>query len=119
MFDQLPIHDATLKEIQIEWAEGTCTLNIDTHSGTASSLVFQGVTRISVSRDFPWGRSVSVNAARQTEAGRYDIEMQSGDTVSVCASSWQFNWLVGTKNLWQPGCRENGRRSPWPTRLQP
>ena len=90
MFDTLPLHDATLKGVHFAWADGRCVLELATVEFGVRELVFSGVTELHAPRLLPWGPSVSVNATRQQGAGTFEVELQSGDTLKVQASGWQF-----------------------------
>ncbi len=85
--DQL--HDATLLAIRFEWATRACHFDF---SGVPQRLepftiTFMDVTELVIPAEWPWGRSVSVLDARDTGAGRYEFEMQSGDTIVVLVGS--------------------------------
>lgn len=87
-FDDLELHDATLKMIQLSWSEMECRLSVTTQHGSAE-LVFSGVTHVDVPMEQPWGPSASINAQRATP-GAFEIEMQSGDLVRINAASFRF-----------------------------
>lgn len=85
------LHDATLLTIRFDWATRTCNFDF---SGVPQllepfTITFMGVTELVIPADWPWGRSVSVSDARDTGAGRYEFEMQTGDTIVVVAGCRQ------------------------------
>jgi len=84
------LHDAVLLSIDMQWAEGTVTLGVRTANGP-KRLVVKQVTRLVCPREYPWGRSVSINEVRlgETPAGtsfQLEIEMQSGDVLAIRGS---------------------------------
>lgn len=89
MLDSLPLHDATLREVRFAWAEARCTLRLLTNGHGAQALVFSGVTELHLPRQQPWGPSVSINAARECGANKFEVELQSGDVLRLQAASWQ------------------------------
>lgn len=85
--DQL--HDATLLATRFHWATRTCDFDF---SGVPRllepfTITFMDVTELVIPADWPWGRSESVLNARDAGAGRYEFEMQTGDTIVVMAGS--------------------------------
>lgn len=85
--DQL--HDATLLTIRFDWATRTCNFDF---SGAPRllepfTIAFTGVTELVIPADWRWGRSVSVLEARDTGSGRYEFEMQTGDTIVVVVAA--------------------------------
>jgi hypothetical protein len=87
--EKLPLHDATLKSVEVLWAEARCRLFLELAAGS-HVLEFGGVTRVAIPREAPWGRSVSVNGV-SVKGGVAAIEMQSGDTIEVSASEAEFS----------------------------
>jgi hypothetical protein len=88
MFKDLPLHDATLHTIRIDWRAGVCTLMLDAASGS-HELIFTGLLGIAIPREQPWGPSVSINDVRERDGG-YEIEVQSGDVLRIVAESWRL-----------------------------
>ena len=85
------LHDAVLLSVDLKWADGTVTLDMRTATGP-EQIVVRGVTRLVCPREYPWGRSVSVNeirleVARAAARFQIEIEMQSGDVLVVCGSA--------------------------------
>ena len=89
-FDQLDLHDATLKTVRFEWKDATCTLEIEEVSSEPCRLRFLGVSDVHMPRALPWGPSNSINGLRQSEGNAFEIELQSGDVMVIKAESWQF-----------------------------
>jgi len=89
------MHDWTLVEILFEWQAARVTLSFRQNAGV-STIVAEGVSRLDVPHTNEWGPSVSVNRVRgpvhADDAGRgrrrLTIEMQSGDVITVLASSF-------------------------------
>ena len=79
------LHDATLVSIRFDWASRTCAFDF---AGAPShmepfSISFSSVSELAVPAAYPCGPSVSVLSAKDVGGGRYEFEMQSGDTISV------------------------------------
>lgn len=90
MFDKLPLHDAILRTINVDWAGRSCVLTMAMSESGSSQLIFSGITELFLPRHEPWGRSVSVNSLTSSGPTKFEIEMQSGDVLSVVAANWQF-----------------------------
>jgi hypothetical protein len=90
MFDKLPLHDATLLFANLDWRKGNLTLLIEMTPAKSGRLIFSGLAGLTIPREFPWGSSVSINCARNTETDAFEIEMQSGDVLLIQAQGWQF-----------------------------
>lgn len=89
-FADLPLHDATLSAIHISYEAGRCDLVLRVLGGGIYQLAFEGFRTLDFPRHQPWGRSCSVNVARQIAAQRYEFELQSGDVLRVEATSWSL-----------------------------
>ena len=90
----LPLHDATVESIDVAWAKVQCVLRLRavTKPNTYAEpciLEFRGLKHLRLSKEQPWGPSVSINGATFTN-GAISIEMQSGDTIEIIASEMQF-----------------------------
>ncbi|MFC3627342.1 hypothetical protein ACFOKJ_14585 [Vogesella amnigena] len=85
------LHDATLLLIEIDWAQGSCKLHLQTTSHGQGSLLFLALRSIHIPYYQPWGPSVSINSCAQPATGKWEIEMQSGDVLQIAADScsWQ------------------------------
>jgi hypothetical protein len=82
------LHDATLKEVRLEWGGGVVHLTFKTGIADSDLAVVEaeGVTSLKCPRLYPWGPSSSVNIAALEEIadGRVlTVEMQSGDVLEV------------------------------------
>jgi hypothetical protein len=93
----LPLHDAIMQEIRVCWNQKQVTLMLDVFlnpklKAEPCELVFYGVTNIEIPHYAPWGKSTCINAVR-FEENRFQIEMQTGDILSIEASSYEFQEL--------------------------
>jgi hypothetical protein len=83
-------HDATLVAIELRWNEGVAIVVTRTSSGQKRFAV-DGVVHLECARNFPWGRSVSINKMGVTAAPAdtllITIEMQSGDVLAIRGTS--------------------------------
>ncbi len=84
------LHDAVLLSVAMKWEDGAVSISCRGSKG-AVALVVSHVSRLECPREFPWGPSVSINAARLTSLPngtiRLEVEMQSGDVVIVQGDS--------------------------------
>jgi hypothetical protein len=87
MIEDFDLHDATLVDVHLEWAEGACTMTLRRSVLQNCYLKFTGVSQLSLPRAQPWGPSQSINAAYMRNTGQYEIEMQSGDLIQIDASA--------------------------------
>jgi len=83
-------HDTVLTSIEVNWSEGKCSLTVRAASGTYH-LSFAGLTALVMFRSMPWGPSASINEIREASKSRYEIEMQSGDTIAITASAHEIS----------------------------
>lgn len=81
------LHDATLQTIRFDWATRTCHFDFSgvPHRLEPFTITFMDVIALVIPAEWPWGRSVSVLEAKDRGSGRYELEMQSGDTIAVVA----------------------------------
>jgi hypothetical protein len=83
------LHDAVLERIELHWEDGILSIALTRVPGGPVVLTASGLRDFSVSRRQEWGPSVFVNEARVRRDGEaaieMDIEMQSGDTITVVA----------------------------------
>lgn len=96
-FEALPLHDALLRSVDVDWQEKRCTFQVlafakPRSDGTAHVLVFEGVTFLSMTRNEPWGPSSHVNCVSSV-GPRFRLEMQSGDIIELTAASFAFRAL--------------------------
>ena len=54
------------------------------------SLTFVEVSALQIPASLPWGPSVSVLEFRSGGSGRFEFEMQSGDTIAVVSGDSSF-----------------------------
>ena len=87
--ERLRLHDATLRSVEVLWAEARCRLFLELAAGN-HILEFRGVTRVEIPHEAAWGPSESVNGI-SVQGGVAAIEMQSGDTIKVSASEAEFS----------------------------
>jgi hypothetical protein len=94
---QSNLHDATLQEVVCMWDSQVSILMRTLHRQVRIKAI--GFTALVVPREAPWGRSVSVNEVRLVKTGsnqvRLEIEMQSGDTITVAASQVEADEYIG------------------------
>jgi hypothetical protein len=83
--NSVDFHDATLHSVSIDWRAQTCAVDVSLTVGGRVTVVWPNVTNVSVPHEAPWGKSVSINAVGSPKAGTYEVEMQSGDTIVICA----------------------------------
>lgn len=90
-FDALPLHDAVVRTIEIDWEKKLCRfrLSVVSRSSNDALLAFEGVTWLSMPHNEPWGSSSSVNSGSGA-SGSFRIEMQSGDIIEITATSYAF-----------------------------
>jgi hypothetical protein len=93
----LPLHDAIVQEIRVYWNQKQVALTLDVFlnpklKAKPCELIFYGVTNIEIPHYAPWGESSCINAVR-FEENRFQIEMQTGDILSIEASSYEFQKL--------------------------
>jgi hypothetical protein len=84
----IKLHDMSLVRIAVEWKAGLCTADIYgavIPDVSGAQLRWIGVTEVEIPRSFPWGPSISINKAHGPIDGRYEVEIQSGDTIVVRA----------------------------------
>ena len=89
--ETLSLHDATLQSIDFAWKESQCRIILDLVTGK-HVLFFSGVTSIEIHHDEPWGSSNSVNGIAYS-LGTFEIEMQSGDKITIIAQELEFSSL--------------------------
>jgi hypothetical protein len=89
------MHEWVLLSIAVDWKSGRSTFSFDTAQAGIVLLVAEGVVDLHVPQMKPWGPSVHVNEVREprAESGKWrelEIEMQSGDVITVKAGSLVF-----------------------------
>uniref|UniRef100_UPI002259862A hypothetical protein n=1 Tax=Dyella silvatica TaxID=2992128 RepID=UPI002259862A len=85
------LHDATLGLIEFEWSTRRCTLHFHGAPGGAVqhpfTVVFEGVTEISIPAEHPWGSSPGLLEVDCVEPGQYVLVMQSGDEIWISSAT--------------------------------
>jgi len=94
-FEELPLHDASLRHIDLDWAARTLRIELTVFykrdaDAVLSTLTFSGVRYVSIPRRDPWGPSVFVNTKAFTPPGLYTIEVQSGDMIEIHTDGFKF-----------------------------
>ena len=92
MTTAVDLHDASLEAVRFDWKTRACSFDF---YGSPSrpepfSLTFTEVTALQIPASRPWGPSVSVLEFRSDGSGRFEFEMQSGDTLAVVSASSVF-----------------------------
>jgi hypothetical protein len=93
--DKLPLHDATLESIKVDWGSREVAINLKVYTSRNSSvepyvLKFEKVNNIQAPHDSPWGDSESINRVT-VEDKKIKIEIQSGDVIEVSAEIFGFD----------------------------
>jgi hypothetical protein len=86
MNENVNFHDATLVAVHVNWADGTCTVEVDHWTFGICVLTFSAMSHLTLPRKQDWGRSVSINSFSMPSSGQYEIEMQSGDLIKIEAA---------------------------------
>jgi hypothetical protein len=87
---ELPnLHDAVLERIELRWEDGLATIEVTLVPGGPFVITASGIRSFSMSRVHEWGPSVFINDAKLRAEGEHgnilEIEMQSGDTITLAA----------------------------------
>jgi hypothetical protein len=90
MHSAMPLHDATLADLRLDWQQGECVVRVSPVGSEDAALIFSGVREVHAPRMHPWGPSVSIMQFRETGEGIFEIEMQSGDVLKIVAASWRL-----------------------------
>lgn len=98
-FEDLPLHDAILHSVHVDWAVATCVFVISAFvepkkEAQPRELVFRGLESLSLPHQEPWGPSVFINRALQPSPGVFQLQMQSGDLVEVMATEVELRKRV-------------------------
>lgn len=95
------LHDATLVDLHLDWKSGALTINLRVGSPRQGTVQLRGsdLTLLDCPRQFPWGKSISINNIRgpihTPDGERLEIEVQSGDILVVIAGSITTNGVTG------------------------
>ena len=98
------LHDTTVDSARLDWRSGTSRLNIRWEDGTSPAgrgieLLATETSLFQWPRQQPWGRSDCINEVRGPTAVsddlvRLEIEMQSGDLITIEAASVDLVWVT-------------------------
>lgn len=93
-FDNLPLHDAVLKTIVVDWGSSEIILSVSAFviKGEAAVpylLRFSPVTMFEGSRFNEWGASNSILDAKASGT-EFTVQMQSGDVIKINAAKYAF-----------------------------
>jgi hypothetical protein len=96
-FNALPLHDARIADVVVDWEQKQCRfqLSVFTRPGSSAkpyTLTFEGVTLFVMSHEQPWGSSLFVNSVSSSN-GHFKVEMQSGDIIEIRATTCVFSAL--------------------------
>ena len=92
--ENVNLHDATLVAVRVNWADGTCIVEVDRGTLGICLLTFSATSHLTLPRKQSWGRSVSINSFCMPSSGRYEIEVQSGDLIIIEASEMTLTTFV-------------------------
>jgi hypothetical protein len=82
------LHDATLVSITFDWASGSCVADF---AGSPFGpkgpfrIRWRNVTHLNIPRVQGWGPSVSVLSASEPSPGNFEMQLQSGDLITLRA----------------------------------
>lgn len=94
-FDELPLHDAILYNVSVDWKARTCRASLAVFLRPKANAVpcvleWEGVREVRIPIRQDWGPSASINDHHMKEPGYYAIGMQSGDTLVIEADAVTF-----------------------------
>lgn len=93
--DELPLHDAILRRVELAWAEKCCRVYLEASAvpgrpAAPHVLEFRGVSLLRVPHSEQWGPSTFINQARGSPLDGFEIEMQSGDVIEIAGNGFAF-----------------------------
>lgn len=93
-FEKLPLHDAYIETIVINWEESSIEIRMYAFTVKAKDalphiLKFTDAEDIHVPHKNPWGESVFINSAEFKDQ-TYQLEMQSGDVIKIKSGGFSF-----------------------------
>jgi hypothetical protein len=96
-FDALPLHDAQVEAVHLDWKTKTCTIALHVFltrgdRATPHRLTFFEVRSLTLPHEEPWGPSFYVNEGSYGD-GIFRIQMQSGDTIEIVAAGFALDAL--------------------------
>ena len=94
-FSTLPLHDAILHELRLDWQKRTCVASISAfikreENAVARQIAWQDVSETLIPHHNPWGPSVFIDSASVDGSGVFIIKMQSGDEIRIQAKGFEF-----------------------------
>ena len=91
-FESLPLHDASLKNIQYEWTSHGVVLSgqLCAKEPTEFILTFKSASFVGIPHKNEWGPSVSINELVTDGKSVFNIHMQSGDIISIKANEYIY-----------------------------
>jgi hypothetical protein len=94
-FDALPLHDAPVDSVHLDWKTKTCTIALHVFlargvEATPHRLHFFEVRSLSLPHEEPWAPSFYINEASYSD-GIFRIQMQSGDTIEIVATGFSLD----------------------------
>jgi hypothetical protein len=92
--ENVNFHDATLIAVRVNWADGTCIVEVDHGTLGVCLLTFSSMSQLTLPRKQNWGRSVSIHSFSMPSGGRYEIEVQSGDLIIIESSGMTLTTSV-------------------------
>lgn len=96
--ENLPLHDAILEKIIVNWSGREVTIILKAFSKAGKNAIphalkFGQVNDIQIPHKSPWGESKFINAV-SVKNDICKIEMQSGDEIYISAERFQFDESV-------------------------
>jgi hypothetical protein len=94
-FASLPLHDATLRELRLDWSQRVCVASVlafvqPGQNAVERQIVWHHVTEVLIPHHAAWGESAFINAVRFEPSGVFVVEMQSGDEIRIFAERFEF-----------------------------
>ena len=89
------LHDATLIDVILNWESGDVVISLKPSDEILNMFILRVLecSMVNITRDLPWGKSVSVNEVtinEDIENVYCSIEMQSGDKIEVVGQKIQL-----------------------------
>ena len=89
------LHDATLIDVILNWESGDVIISLKPSDGILNMFILRVLecSMLKITRDLPWGKSVSVNDVtinEDIENVYCAIKMQSGDKIEVVGQKIQL-----------------------------
>lgn len=80
-FSALPLHDALLHEVHLDWSARTCSMHLE---------VFLDLRKTAVPRQLVFRSVIDVSIPHHEPPDVFTLEMQSGDEIRVRAESFEL-----------------------------